>query len=466
MSRFFVPVCALLLCLLTLTGCASYLERFSAEMQQRPASAAYALVGVNVIPVDRPGVLRDQTLLVQDGLIVGLGPRAQTAIPSGFESLPLQGRYVLPGFADMHVHLSHQRDLLLLLRHGVTQVRNMADSLWWAKWLGFPHTPALRNQIRAGHLLGPDIFACGPFLDGDPPQNSLTTSIYTREQAREAVRETARAGFDCVKVYNRLSRANFEAIVQTARELNLPVMGHVPFEVGIEGALNARMATIEHLNAYVDNFAGVYRVAPAQWADYARRTAAAGIYNCPTLVIWDQHPPYGNYASLTQDPRYAGLSGPLRFLWESSLPTLFEVPYADKAGYPQALLALSKPMVKALYDGGAPLLIGTDANLTGVFPGSTALREMELFAEAGLPPAAILQAATLNAARVLGREHEQGSVTVGKRAQLVVLADNPLQDIRAVHSTQGVLVQGRWWTVQQLDQMLAEAPPLEVLATP
>jgi len=451
-----------LFCLLwlLLSSCAaSYSERMLQALEAEQPDPVYALTQVHVIPIVPAGLLQDQTVIVSQGKIVALGPSEQVQIPPQAQVIPLPGRYLLPGFSDMHIHLAQERDLLLLLRHGVTQVRNMADSSWLGKLLGFPHTPALRDAIRAGQRLGPAIFACGPLLDGDPPQNGITTPLGSVAAARAAVRQVAAEGFDCIKVYNQLKPEIFAAIVASAAELGLPVMGHVPFAVGLEGALAAPMVSIEHLNAYLDNFAGTYRLPAERWSEYAQKTAAAGVYNCPTLVIWDQHPPHGRYNVVEADPRYRYVPDYLRWFWQLTLPELFNVTYPDKDSYAQHILQLSLPMVQALHAAGAPLLIGTDANLTGIFPGWTALREMELFAMAGLPPDAILQAATLNAARALGQAEHTGSVSVGKEANLVVLSNNPLDDIRAVYNTVGVMVQGRWLTVAQMDTMLEDGLP-------
>lgn len=452
---------ALLLFLCVLSGCApSYAERMMQQLAADAAPPLYALTGVNVIPVQPAGVLYDQTLLVGQGRILALGPRNTVPIPAHARQLDLAGRYVLPGFSDMHVHLAQERDLILFLRHGITRVRNMADSSPLGKALGFPHTPVLREAIAAGRKLGPQIFACGPFLDGDPPQNGITTPLSSPAAARAAVRQTAAEGFDCIKVYNRLQPEIFAAVVAEAKALGLPVMGHVPHDVGLDGALAAPMKSIEHLNAYVDNFAGTYRVPPGGWAAAAAATVAAGVYNCPTLVIWDQHPPPGGLGPVEADPRYRYVPEYLRWFWQIAYPELFNVSYADKDRYPAHILQLALPMVKALYDAGAPLLVGSDANLTGIFPGWSALREMELLARAGLPNQAVLEAATLNPARMLDQAEHSGRIAVGHAADLVVLGSNPLADIRAVYDTAGVLVQGRWLSRQTLDQMLeADLPP-------
>ncbi|MGE3725741.1 MAG: amidohydrolase family protein [Candidatus Sericytochromatia bacterium] len=435
-----------------LCACHSPLEKFAHEA---PPQKRYTLTGVHLIPIEPAGLLRDQTLIVEKGQIVAMGPRQQVKIPPETDILPVQGQYVLPGFADMHVHLAHERDLLLFLRHGITQVRNMAHSPTWAQVAGFPDVRRLREKVRQGELLGPAIFACGPILDGDPPQNGLNQAIARPEQAKEAVQNTAKAGFDCVKVYNRLSRENFDQIVETARAEKVPVMGHVPFAVGIDHALEVKMDSIEHLNAYVENFAGHYRIPADQLLAYGKKTATAGVFNCPTLVMWDQHPPPDDVEALGRDPRFEEIPPFLRQLWAWSIPELYKITYpGPPRDYPQALLELSKRMVKALDEADSPLLIGTDANLTGVHPGSTALREMELFAEAGVSPQRILTAATLNPARLIQQDHVQGSLAIGKKADLVVLKANPLADIRHVRQTQGVLVQGRWLSVAALDQML------------
>lgn len=436
-------------CLLTaLSACWT---QTAPEPESEPAFTAF--IHAQVIPVHPDGLFADHTVLVRNGRIVKLGKTAQTPLPPHTRVVDLHGQFLLPGFSDMHVHLTESKDLSRFLAHGITRIRNMAAPPAYTRWLGTPHVPELKRALNTGKILGPQVTGCGPFLDGNPPQNSLTTVIDTAETARKAVQETATGGYDCVKTYNRLSPDMFAVVRDEAQRLKLPLMGHVPLEVGLEGALNAPMKSIEHLNAYVDNFAGVYRVPPEHWQKVGQETAAHGVYNCPTLVIWDQHPVYGRFDLIEKNPRFSQLHWALQLFWRNSLDSVFEVSYPDKSHYPEHILSLSKPMVKALYDAGAPLLIGTDANFTGIYPGWSALREMELFAEAGIPNAGILEAATLNAARVVGMEHEEGSIEVGKKAQFVVLKENPLQDIRAVHSTVGVMIQGKWLTRAELQAL-------------
>ncbi|PKL76377.1 MAG: hypothetical protein CVV27_10545, partial [Candidatus Melainabacteria bacterium HGW-Melainabacteria-1] len=238
---------------LLLAGCASA-ERHS-DRELPGAERVYALVNAHLIPIAVPGVVAHQTLIVAQGRIQAIGSADQIQIPPKAEVIDLRGRYVLPGFVDMHVHLADERDLLLFLRHGVTTVRNMAAYPWWTTLLGSVDPLVLRQKVKAGELLGPDIFTCGPMLEGEPAQNLLTRVIDTPAQAEAAVREIANAGYDCVKVYNHLGKPAFEAVIRAAWLHDLPVMGHVPYDLGLDGALKAGMRTIEHLNPYIDNFA-------------------------------------------------------------------------------------------------------------------------------------------------------------------------------------------------------------------
>lgn len=446
-----------LCCLFFLSACQSYLSRVTEQEQVRNLNPVYAMMHVNVIPVQPAGVWFDQTLIVNQGRIIEIGAADQVTIPPNAQRLDLRGNYVLPGFSDMHVHISHERDLLLFLRYGITRVRNMAEHSLIGKWAGFPDLIRMRQQLQTQELLGPHMTNCGPFLDGDPPQNKLTTVIREPEQGVAAVQATVAEGFDCIKIYNQLSAKHFEAIAAEAKVQQIPIMGHVPHAVGLDGAIAGGMRSVEHLNAYVQNFKGEYRIPPAQWPAAIAKTRAADLYNCPTLNVWDTHPRSEDFSLIANQEPYRYVTPALGLFWRLALPGYLELEYPDLQTYPDRLLALSGPLVKALAEGGAPLLIGTDANLMGVYPGISALREMELFTEVGVSPAQTLEAATLNAARFVGQEKDSGSIATGKEADLVVLRANPLQDIRAVRETVGVMTQGRWLTSEQLDQWLEDS---------
>lgn len=229
----------------------------SAAAQQAPATA---FVHVNVVPMDREIVLRDQTVIVKDGKVVALGPSQSIKVANGSQRIEGSNHYLMPGLADMHVHFirpataekmassaatyaeENPRLPLLFVASGVTAVRNM--------W-GHPAIGALNDKIQNGQLIGPTIYSVGPITDGDPPTFGGMRIVTTDAQARQAVREDKAAGYIGIKVYNQLSVPVYKAIGAEAAKQHLPIMGHVPQAVGVAGAVEAHQKSLEHFSSFM-----------------------------------------------------------------------------------------------------------------------------------------------------------------------------------------------------------------------
>ncbi len=280
-------------------------------------------------------------------------------------------------------------------------------------------TPALRQRIAAGELLGPRIYATG-----DPDKGGKLEGWAKSIEALKA------AGYDFVKLYAN-ERPDYDSIVMVARRVGLPVVGHIPFEVGLTGVLADRWASIEHLTNYAEYGKTLAKLEPedsdslvpeATIREMAAATRQAGVWNCPTLT------------------RIEVLAS------SSDRPFVFW-----------------RRMVKALQDAGAGLLLGSDAAFKGVtddyYPlgGEGAHRELEALVAAGLTPYQALEAGTRNVARFLGTEDSTGTVAVGKRADLILLNANPLANIRHSTALAGVMLGGRWLPKAELDRLLAAA---------
>jgi len=355
-----------------------------------------ALVGVGVVSLEGGGaVQRDQTVIVRDGRIAAIGAVGSTAVPPDAQVVDAAGAFVMPGLVDAHVHLL-RKDVDAYLRAGITTVRNM--------W-GTPGVAALRAEVAAGAAL-PTIFSAGPGIDGPPAVWPYTELPAGADAAAALVSRQAAEGWDFIKVYDRLDAAAYAAVVRRARELNVAVVGHVPRPAGLDAALGAGQASIEHLTGYAQTVGGWGSARQSLFAGLARRTAARAIWNCPTLLVG---------ATL-----HGGISDQSQFV-------------VDR-----------RRMVRALYDAGAPLLAGTDAGIDIVPPGTSLAAEIEELAAAGLPPAAALRAATADAARFLGVDAEAGAVRVGMRADLLLLRADPLADVRALRAPLGTVLRGRW----------------------
>ena len=380
-----------------------------------PQSSMTAIVDVTVVT---GGVATPhQTVVVDGDRIVAVGG----AVPDGARVVPAAGKFLVPGFADMHVHLPESqadidRVLDLSLACGVTTIRGMQ---------GKPsHLVA-----RARHRLAPDLVLAGPPV----------TDALTPEQARALVREQKAAGYDLIKILGGIDRPAYDAIVDEAAAQRIPVVGHVPAEIGLAAALAAKQRTIEHVQGYA-------RDDDTQLADQARQTRAAGIWNCPTLDFYAVAlGPHDHLADRDGIADYA--TADERASWDKAL--------ADRPAPADGAARLAKVLhvVAALRDAGAPLLVGSDTPDTYALPGFGYVEELRALARAGLTPADVLRAATENAAASLDRPGD-GKIAAGARADLVLLDHDPLASVDNLAHPAGVMVRGHWLTRADLDALL------------
>jgi imidazolonepropionase-like amidohydrolase len=365
-----------------------------------------ALVHASVLTMDDGArVERDRTVVIRDGRIVSVGPTVTTDPPTDVRVVDVHGRYIVPGLADMHVHLRRQH-VPSFLRSGITLVRD----LW-----GHDETLALRDEARqGGHV--PWVVATGPGIDGSPPVRPTPALLERPEDAARLVAEVMDGRWDALKVYQNLRQDSFLALFDAAQAAGVNLVGHVPTDVPLEKALG-RMRSIEHLEGYDQALVG-YRlqafrswvsVKPNDMALWARRTVDSGTWNTPTLVVIGEA--LSNHAS----------SGD-----------------ADRA------MKNVRLMVRYLHEAGAPLLAGTDAGVPVVAPGGSLHDELDQLVAAGLSPYDALAAATVNPARFLGLRGEVGVVKGGGRADLLLLEADPLENLRTMRSPTAVILRGRF----------------------
>ena len=419
--------------------------------------APIAFVGVHVVRSDQPTVSSNQTVVVEGDRITWVGPSRNARLSANTRRIPGRNRYLLPGFADMHVHIGTSGDLRTYVANGVTTVRNM--------W-GEPGHLAWRDSTQRGLLLGPRIVTAGPILDGSPPSVPQMTVLTDASVARAEVIRQLEAGYDFIKVYNNLPKAVYDTVVQTARARGVAVAGHVPFEVGLFGALASGQRSIEHLRGYINELVPVGAlVQPAAslksrtlaWNSvdttrYARLVAAtvgARVWNCPTLMVTGELlAPPEQWAALARRPM-------LRYLAPGSTGDRATIPYLkdfspDDFREAQRGVDAQRRLVRALHQAGAGLLAGTDSYLQGY----AFQLELDALAASGLRPWDVLMIATGNAARYLGEEGTWGAVTAGQTADLQLVEANPLVSLQALQSRVGVMVRGQWHSSAALQRRL------------
>jgi hypothetical protein len=252
-------------------GAARSDARASTSMRAR-ASAVIAFVNVNAVPMDREHVLTRRTIVITGQTITALGSVDSVVVPP--DALRIDGEnrlYVLPGLADMHVHLHADADLAILVSFGITTVRNMS---------GTPRDLDARNQIAAGAMVGPTIVTAGPIFYGSRGTGA------TPVEARALVDSQVAAGYDFIKVYDRLPRASYEAVVDEAAKRHVPVAGHVPgaYGTGLLEALALHQASIEHAEQFIYHYFGD-DLDPARIPAIAARVKKSGAAVTPTLSV-------------------------------------------------------------------------------------------------------------------------------------------------------------------------------------
>ncbi len=446
--------------LIWLTGCATAQAPLPTPPPPAPATGepVVAFVGVSVLPLDSERVLVDQTVVVSGERIVAVGPTASTPVPQGATRVDGKGRYLMPGLADMHIHLPPGegtpsdpagQQLALLLAHGVTTARALVAA---------PTALALRERVARGEVLGPTLRVAGPSFHGK--------SVQGPEQARQRVREQKAAGFDLLKTHGGLGRETYDAMVAEAQAQGLPVSGHVTPDVGLARALEARQQ-IEHLDGYLAallppgdtaevgqvEFGEVLsRMDPARIPTLASATKQAGIFHSPTLALFEIVASDGAVPELRSDRSMRYVPPAAVDKWSRELLTgpLAEAPAAGKHRF----LELRRQVVRGLDAAGVPFLVGSDSPQLFMVSGFAMHREMEAMVAAGLRPLTVLQAATRNAATWFGEADRWGTVAPGQRADLLLLNGNPLEDVKLLRSLVGVMVRGTWLPRSELDARL------------
>jgi imidazolonepropionase-like amidohydrolase len=433
--------------------------------QPPEAPPALAIENVTVIPMDAERVLAAHSVVVEGRRIVAIGPSADTKAPEGALRVDGRGRFLIPGLAEMHGHfLSPQslqqygeafsdRLLFLNLACGVTTVRGM---------IGGPRDLRMREEIARGVRLGPQIFTAGPSING--------TSVPDAPSAWRVVTEQRAAGYDLLKIHPGVPRAAFDEVVRTARAEGIPFAGHVPADVGLVRALLSGIRTVEHLDGYVEalqkdgvalpaqtGFFGssiVDAVDEAKIVPLAAATRAAGAWNTPTQVLLDNLFAGRALEEIAARPEMKYVPAAMREQWLAGARQ-FRGPDFD-AARGKRFIELRRRLLRALRDEGAGLLLGADAPQVFNVPGFATLRELESLVAAGLTPFQALEAGTRSPAKALGVPDSFGTITVGRRADLVLLEADPLADIRNVWKRAGVVAAGRWLPASELDAKLAE----------
>ncbi len=463
------------------------ISTWTAGCNQNPQQTL-AFTNVNLIPMTSETVVKNQTVLVRGMVIVAIGASDEVKIPRGSQVIDGQGAYLMPGLEDMHAHTRQTAQpwadpqvwpvhpLSLYLANGVTTIRdlNAMDETGT-----YPRQS--QEDIRAGRRVGPTIYTSGEKLDASPLSDP-----------EGLVRQNQERGYDLLKVYAYLSVDDFEAAMREAKKLGVYTAGHIPYAVGLEGVLSAGMEEIAHIEELDWEFFEFDRSSqrqPDEWfqiliqavlreldlsssnyfVDFksenqptlekiANQLRAAGVTVCTTVdlaeVLWLKqfHPDtfLARPENKFLDPKYL-----------ESLRRGKEYHQVECRGIEDICAIkydLDRWILRGLHEAGVELVLGTDAiGGIGIVPGFSVHDELRILVENGFSPYEALLTGAVNAAKVVERmtgEGDFGTIQIGKRADLILVSGNPLEDITTTKAPLGVMASGNWFTAVQLSELI------------
>ena len=395
-------------------------------------SGTYAMVGATIVDGTGAPAIADGVVLVRDGRIADVGPRASVTIPADVATVNVEGKTIIPGLWDMHTHATQVEWAPVYLGAGVTTVRDMGNE--------FEFITALREAITSKKALGPRILAAG-LIDGPGPNAFGVYYAATPEEAKQAVAKYHDAGFEQIKIYSLITPELVTVICDEAHRLGMTVTGHVPNGMTIVQAVAGGMDHIAHLG--IRGEAGSDEVNATIAFLKEHKTVIDPTQSWNELLGHAVGTPVAAF-----QPGIVKVPAPLNRIFSN----------AGAAGIDAATartrVERGLRIVKALHDAGVPVVAGTDEGV----PGHSVHREIELYVEAGFTPMEALQAATIVSARAMKLDAELGTIEKGKRADLVVLNANPLDAIRNIRNVRWTISDGRVYDAPALWQSVRFQP--------
>ncbi|HEX6982987.1 MAG TPA: amidohydrolase family protein [Balneolaceae bacterium] len=421
--------------------------------------------GANIVDVETGEILTNKSIEIRDGEIVGIFNSNQNIAAS--DTLIANGKYVIPGLWDMHVHfrggdslIDENKDLLkLFIANGVTTVRDAGGDLTLAvlEW---------REKIENGELIGPKIFTSGPKLDGADPTWAGSIELTSPDQVPAAFDSLEALNVDYVKLYDSsISAEVYLAAIEEAEKRGLPVTGHMPFTVDFNEAVGRGLDATEHMYYLLKGSSskeeaitrevregtyGFWEALTKAIETYDADTAAAtyeqmvdaGTAVVPTLYI-------GKVLAYLNEVDHSGDTY-LNYIGEGIQQTYRGRLQAARRSSAEAierrrnLRAKFMDMIPDIHEAGIPLLAGSDSGPFNsfVYPGISLHKELQELVAAGLSPLEALQTSVINGPAFFGVSNSYGKVQQGFVADLVLLNSNPLEDIENTEDIYAVILQG------------------------
>ncbi|MFN8257841.1 MAG: amidohydrolase family protein [Bacteroidales bacterium] len=426
-----------------------------------------AFTHVNVIPMDKEIVLADQNVIVNNGIISEIGPSAKVKPPKGAKIVNAAGKFMLPALSDMHVHtegdawniiyppekkftdkeINFSDILFLYIANGITTIDIM---------FAYPEHLELREKIKNHEIIGPRLILSRMIdADGKGWPSPLGSKIKDANDAKNAVIEMHQQGYDRVKVYSFLTKEEYDTIIAVAKRLKMPVDGHIPFSTSVEYVLKSGQEMIAHIEEIM-KFAKSYN--PEQVNYYATLLANSDTWVTSALILnKNLNALLADSASQFSKPGTEYLHPMAKDLWAFLYQNIYKpINQEQRQNLTEGYKNFLKPFAYEFYKKGGKLLTGSDALVPSTLPGFSLHEELAELVDAGLSPYEAIKISTTNTFEFLGETETAGTIAKGKIANLLILDENPLENIINTKKIFGVMVQNNWISKHEIDLRLKE----------
>ena len=428
---------------------------------------------VNIVDVEKGKLAYHQFVTIRGNKIISISEKAPNL--QNARIIDGRGKFLIPGLWDMHVHLfnnisrpgtdNHEAYFPLMIANGVTGVRDM-----WTDPEDLKIVRSWKQQFELNKLIAPRIAPGSSIVDGVPTFLPNMLGVADPEQARSAVNMLKNAGAGFIKVYWNLTPESYEAIAAECKKLKIDFAGHVPFSMSAAEVSRAGQKSIEHLTGVAESCSAreeelraeinspakldaiIKSFDEGKCTELFRLFAKNKTWQVPTLVL-HQGRFLGDQPNVAK-PEIMQYAGKEFDQWVESWRKASNRPPLEKR---KERFEPGLRSIKQMHALSVPILAGTDLGNPFIIAGFSLHDELELFVKGGLTPLEALQTATVNASRFLNTSDSLGSIKKGKLADLVLLDQNPLDDINNTRKISAVIMNGQVFERKELDELLKQA---------
>jgi len=437
-----------------------------------------------IINTENGSIIRDHDILITGNVIVNIVPHRRNYNKS-IKVIDAHDMYAIPGLWDMHVHAlwSGWFEICnpLMLANGVTGFRDT--------WGDLKLADTVRSRMANGEIPFQRFILAGNLVDGTPPIWPVSQVAENPESGVKLVDSLYKAGANFIKVYSRLTPETFQAIAKRCRELNIKFIGHLPQKVRLIDAANAGMYSMEHLYGFTEAFSDIEdsifaimnkidwagdrmtvasfsaerqslllksKIVQAKVDKVCSALKANHTWIAPTLNLLRGFA-YMDVLDTVKDERLDYLPSEQTATWKVENDLRVKNRTAQQWKDAKALYQNSVEQLRLLNKNSIPILAGTDTPNPYCFPGFSLHDEFERMIGAGLTTLQVLQTATLNAAKYLDKTDSLGIIAPNKYADIILLSQNPLDDIANTKKIEGLCVNGKFYSKKDLESLKQQA---------